>query len=655
MQLKLKSKYIIRIAIALISAVVVFTLAFAAAVQLTPFDAKKLIATSLPTVIYDKTGAAYMTVAEPGAPNLPYQDIPKNLQNALVATEDHGFWHSSSIDIEGILRAAFVDLWSHSFAQGASTIQEQLAKIVYLNDKKTIVRKLRQVVLGVQINRHFTKQEILTMYLNRVYLGERSVGVEQAAMRYFGIDLSKHQRLTLAQAALLAGLPQAPTAYDPINHPQAAKIRRNEVLENMARYGYITAKQAVTAERQPIQVSFHKLPGNVWDNHPLLANFLFAYAKRQGISQEQLMQGGLKIYTTIDPAVQGAIHKVFWANNYNGEFPGAATGTTVHGSALFIDPKTGGILGAAGSRKQGFTPFGPDRIYSDHRSPGSSIMPIIAYAPAIQSGKFGPGTLLNNTPHNFGKGYIPHNDKTHTPPTCTLSYALATSQHVASIDLLHRIGINQGANFAVNDGLPVSASDRKHLGIVLGDLQKGVTPFEMARAYEAFADNGVQMQPYLISKIMNPEGVTTYRFHSAAKRIMSPHTAGVMTQLLQNVVSFGTGVRAEVQGWSVAGKTGTAQYSSNQSGEHPHWISSAWFDGYTPNMVGSLYLGCDKTRVEQAMTNTSHTLSGDAAALFGSIIGLAEHGKIPETFDAAQTGNSTQEGNSAGANNVGHP
>ncbi|WP_290590043.1 transglycosylase domain-containing protein [Alicyclobacillus sp.] len=620
---------------ALIAAVAVFTIGFFALVELYPFDASKLTEHHQPTVVYDKNGQEYMTIAGQGAYDVTYDQLPKDLVNAVVATEDHNFWDASSIDFKGILRAAFIDLWTQSYAQGASTIQEQLAKIVYLNDKKTLSRKFSQIVLGVQINRHFTKQEILAMYLNRAFFGENAVGVGEAAYRYFGVDLHKGQRLTLSQSALLAGLLQAPSAYDPIQHPDAAIKRRNQVLDNLVKYGYITEAQAKAAKAQTVKdmgVSFHNVPDDAWDNHPLFTNFLFHYAEQAGIPQEELLQGGLKVYTTVDPKVQKAIDTVFWSTNYNGDFPGPTTGTVAQGAAIFIDPKTGGVLGAAGSRKQGFVPLGMDRALQAYRSPGSSIKPLVVYGPAIESGKFGPDSILNNQPHDFGGGYAPRNDNSNAPAQVTLRYALATSQNVAAVWTLQQIGIQTGADFAANAGIPITSNDRQHLSIALGNLEKGVSPFLMAQAYSAFANQGIEQQAHLITRVVNAAGDTLYTFQPAAKRVMSARTAAVMTDLLQDVVQYGTGTAAQVPGWGVAGKTGTVQYDASLSGDHLHWINAGWFDGYTPTMVGSIYLGYDVPSPEHHLTDIPHTPSYNAAKIFGDIVRIATQGMTPQQF-----------------------
>lgn len=599
--------------------------------QHTPIDLSKLTKTAQPTVVYDTTGAKYMKIG-PTLTDLQYHQIPKNLQNAIVATEDNNYWNGSSVDVRSIFRSFLVDLLHRSADQGASTIQDQLAKMVYLNDDKTISYKLKQIILGIKINRAFTKQEILTMYLNKVFLGENSDGVDQAAMRYFGVNLKvPSETLTLDQAALLAGLPQAPTEYDPLAHPQAALERRNQVLLNMVKYGYISTQVATIAEKAPLGVKYHAFPDESWDKYPLFTNFLFDYAARIGITSEQLLHGGLKIYTTINPRVQKAVDTIFWSKNYDHDFPGQPSGTVVQGAAVFLDPKTGGILGAAGSRKQGFTQLGLDRAYTNS-SPGSSIKPIMEYAPAIQSGKWKPSSILDNSPQDFGGGYIPQNWDANAPAKVTLQYGLEWSQNVASVWLLDKIGIATGTSFAMKDGIALTKNDREHLGVAIGGMQYGVNPLEMAQAYEPFDDNGVQMKSHLITRVVNQSGKTVYQFHSSSKAIMKPTTATNMTRLMEDVVDYGTGTVAKVPGWGVAGKTGTVQYSPGLTGES-NWVRNAWFDGYTPNIVGSVYIGYDKSSPQYHLTMSPLDPSANAAKIFKDIVQIAESGVKPEKFD----------------------
>ncbi|UNO48090.1 transglycosylase domain-containing protein [Alicyclobacillus acidoterrestris] len=596
--------------------------------RMTPISIAKLTATPQPTVIYDASGKVYEKIGTPQT-TLSYGDIPKNLQNAIVATEDHNFWTGSSVDLKSILRSVVVDITTNSTSQGASTIEDQLAKIVFLNDNKTLSYKLKEIAMGVHIDQDFTKQEILTMYLNKVFLGENTVGVGQAAMRYFGIDLAHDSnQLTLAQAALLAGLPQAPSAYDPLKHPAAARERRNQVLENMVKYGYITEQQAEAAEAQPLGASYHSLPDSTWDTHPLFTNVLFDYASKNGISAQQLLQGGLKVYTTIQPNVQQAVEDVFWSGQYDSDFPGP-----VDGAAVFVDPATGGIMGAAGSRKQDYTPLGMDRIYSNS-SPGSSIKPIMEYAPAIESGQWGPDSILDNAPQDFGGGYVPQNwEGVDGPAKVTLQYALQESQNVASVWLLQQIGLQTGTSFAMKDGIKLTEQDRQHLGVAIGGMQYGVNPVEMAQAYEPFDNNGVQMKVHLINQIVNQVGQTIYQFQPQSKTIMSPQTAATMTSLMEDVVNAGTGTSAQVPGWGVAGKTGTVQYDTGLNGDHPNWIRDAWFDGYTPNMVGSIHIGYDVSSPEHHMTMSPLDPSANAAKIFSDIVRLAEAGETPEQFN----------------------
>ncbi len=598
---------------------------------------RNLLKPQQPTVVYDASGHVYMTIQPPDvASNLPYQDIPVNLREAIVATEDHSFWHNSGIDFRAIARAFLHDASTGTRSQGASTIEDQLAKMVYLKDNKSLSYKVKQMAIGAQLERYFTKQQILQMYLNRVYLGENCVGVAQAAQRYFGVNLAKHEPLTLAQAALLAGLPQAPSGDDPLQHPKAALGRRNEVLQNMVKYGYLSETRAKETERLPLSVRFHSLTQSAWNTHPLFTNFLLDAAQGLGISRQSILKGGLKIHTTVNPKVQNAVHQVFWSGNYNSDFPPSVDEKPVDGAAIFADPQTGSVLGAAGSRQSDYSPGGWDRVFS-YSSPGSSIKPMMEYAPAIASGKWTPSSMLDNTPHDFGDGYIPQNDAAGTPGEVTLQYALEQSQNVASVWLLQQIGIQTRAQFAENDGIPLTNSDKEHLSIAIGGMQDGVTPWQMVQAYEPFDNGGVQEKLHVINRIVTTNGDTIYRFRPSRKVIMTSPVASVMTQLLQDVTQYGTGTDAQIPGWGVAGKTGTVQWDTGLTLDHPNWISRAWWDGYTPNIVGSVYVGYDNPHDRKYHLDWNTEPNHYAELIWRDIVELSAKGETPMPFSGPST------------------
>ena len=600
-------------------------------VRLVPFQGTQLTEPKPATVIYDREGQKFLTLSSTGMPALTYQQIPQVLQNAVLSTEDHSYWQTSSVDPRGILRAAVADLVTHSYAQGGSTIQEQLAKILYLSDKKTISRKVKQVILGMQLSRYYTKQQILAMYMNRVFLGENAVGMNTAAWRYFGVNLAKDpQSLTLDQAAMLAGMLQAPSAYDPLVHPHTALQRRNQVLQNMVRYGGLSQSKATLAEKQPLVASYHALPGDPWTLHPLFTNFLFDQANRQGISTAELLQGGLKIYTSINPTVQQAVHDVFWNTNLDNIWPGPTSGVVPEGAAIILNPKTGGVLGAAGSRKQGYTRLGLDRVHA-YSLPGSSIKPIMDYGPAIQTGKWGPTSILSDTPQNFGGGYTPQNWNSNAPKVCTLQYGLEDSQNVASAWLLNQIGLSTGVQFALRDGIKLTSQDQQHLSIALGGMQHGVTPWQMAGAYEAFDNGGVRMAPHLIDRIVNSHGSVVYAFQPQATTVMSPQTATTMTRLLQDDVVYGIDAVIGVKGWGTTGKSGTQQYSTTG---HSTWVRDGWFAGYLPNMVGAAYVGYDNSSpAHHLWWNATHVdPAWNAGMILHTIFTLATQNMQPEQF-----------------------
>ncbi len=625
--------YSLVVALGMVIATVLFVVAIGTFMNLTPINPNVFKSTS-PTVVYDGNHKPYLTIIPPnGVTNLAYNRIPRDLINALVATEDHSYWTGSAIDIRAILRAAFYDLWTGSPSQGASTIQDQLAKIVYLNDNKSLSYKLKEMALGEQINRYYTKQQILQMYLNRVFLGENSIGADEAAQRYFGVNLAAGQTLTLDQAALLAGLPQAPTAYDPLLHPNAAKIRRNEVLQNMVKYGYITQKRATVAESKPLGASFHTIGTNAWNQHPLFTNFLLDEARRLGISPQEILQGGLRIYTTINPKVQHAVHEVFYTNKYASSFPAPINGKGVDAAGIFVNPKTGGVLGAAGSRglNVDYAQGGTDRVFS-YSEPGSSIKPVLEYGAAIASRRWNEQSTLDNQVHDFGGGYTPQNDAPGMPTRVSLQYALEQSQNVASVWLLQHVGNGPAVKFAEHLGLKFTAADKQSLAIGIGGMTYGVTPWQMAQAYSAFDNKGVLEKEHLITRIVNANGRTIYRYTPTRKRVMAPRVAQTMTQLMEDVVKYGTGTNAAIPRWGTAGKTGTVQFNVGLLNSQPNWISRAWWDGYTPNMVGSVYIGYDDPHNPVYHLNWLDMPNQNCEYIWKDVFELSEKGVRPMHF-----------------------
>jgi penicillin-binding protein 2A len=333
------------------------------------FDPHKLDSNTDPTIIKDGSGQDIIKIQPPGAQDAPISAIPLNLQHAVISIEDSRFYQNNGIDFRALVRSLSVDILNRSAVQGASTIPEQLAKVVYLSDEKTLSRKIKQLFYGIYIEKDFSKDQILDFYLNRIYFGHGATGVTEATRVYFNKPVSE---LTLVESALIASLPKAPSYYDPYVHESAALDRRNTVLQKMLEQKYITDAQYEAAIHEPIKLT----PGHIVKNDIPLSyqyyrDYLYEEADSLGISVSSIANGGLTVYTSMNPTLQEAAYNMYQDSRY---FPEDMSGQMVQRGAAFMDPKTGGIEAIIGGRGT-YVSRGLDHATQIHRSPGSSIKP----------------------------------------------------------------------------------------------------------------------------------------------------------------------------------------------------------------------------------------------------------------------------------------
>ncbi|ADG06491.1 transglycosylase domain-containing protein [Kyrpidia tusciae] len=593
------------------------------------FDASKLDPAQ-ETIIYDKYGQPAITLRPSKSIPVPLQDIPINLRNAVIATEDSRFYEHPGIDLRGMARALVRDIASGGKVEGGSTITQQLARWVFLNDQKTFSRKIEEIILAAQLERHYTKDEILEMYLNKIYFGGQAYGVEMAARQYFGVSVKdlngqKDPIGDLAKCALIAGLPQAPSYYNPFVHPQAAKERRDIVLENMYKNGYITQEQMDAAKQQPVPTSPPKtgLPVDDSNKYPWFLDYVLEEAENLGISADEIMRGGYRIYTTLDPQVQEAMQQTYEKTSLfqlpSGQLPRSA--------AVVLDPKTGGIAGIIGGMQyktfRGFNYATMNNFTvtgGNGQSPGSTIKPLVDYGPAIETGRYGPNSLLKDQLITYGSGagaYTPHNWDGRYRGTMTLRAALEQSENAPAVWLLDQIGIKTGLDFAKKLGLPVTPDDYNHLAVALGATSKGASPLIMAQAYAAFDNGGQFIKAHAITKIVDGNGRVLVQPDYAPTQVMQPRTAATMTDLLKSVVDHGLGTAARIPGYAVAGKTGTQEYAPIK-GQN----TDLWFVGYTPDYVGAIWMGPPDgmNYIPLSPGQQGEYGSGKAAAVFQSMM-----------------------------------
>lgn len=508
--------------------------------------------------------------------------IPPNLQNAFIAVEDNRFYEHNGIDIRGIFRALYSNIVNGSVSEGGSTITQQLAKNAFLSQDRTFKRKIQEVFIALRLERQYTKEEILEMYLNQIYFGRGAYGVEAAAQTYFGKDVSQ---LDLSECAMLAGIPRSPNYYSPLNNLNAATKRKAEVLDQMVKYGYIDNNTAETAKNEALKLVNPKDEEN--DN---TASYFIDYVTQEMIDKfgaDAVYKEGLKIYVSIDLDMQKAAEKA--VNSLLPNYYKDGNGLQQPQAALVaIDPSTGYIKAMVGGR--GTDQF--NRAILAVRQPGSAFKPF-TFATALEN-KMTPDTTIEDKPFKLGDWKPQNYDRTFRG-TVTMRQTAIESLNVPTIRLAEKLSIDKVLQTAQNLGISTlvldnsSANDR-NLAASIGGLTNGVTVLDMAGAYSTFANHGVYNKPTAIVKVVDRRGRTIYEHEPESKQVLSERTATLLTSMLQDVINKGTGRGANINR-PAAGKTGTTDN-----------YQDAWFAGYTPDLVSVVWVGCDDNDVMPGIT-----------------------------------------------------
>ncbi|MBC7345900.1 MAG: penicillin-binding protein 1A [Clostridia bacterium] len=549
-----------------------------------------LIGGAMTTTVYDRDNQPVASLHGPeNRFPVPLSRIPKHMQEAVIATEDNRFLEHHGVDFRAIARAALVNLRSASIEQGGSTITQQLAKNAFIEKpEKTLKRKVQEAIMALQLERLYSKQEILEFYLNEIYFGHGAYGVQAAARTYFNKNV---EDLNLAEAAMLAGLIKSPGTYSPLkegNLPKA-KERQAQVLDNMVRFGYIDAAEAEKAKQTELQFTRGELERSGY-RFPYYLDYVIEQAEEllaaNGFEEKMLFTGGLKIYTALDTRIQEKMEAVY-ANPAN--FPKSPDQIPVQSAMVVLDPHDGGVRALIGGREHQVR-RGWNRATQARRQPGSAIKPIAVYAPALEEAGYSPATVVDDVPVSF-PGYTPRNYDNRYRGLVNLREALRWSINVVAVKVLHDIGVERGYNFARDLGLPVTPRS-KHLSLALGAAE--ASPLEMAAAYAAFANGGIWIEPHAITRIADRFDRTLVEVKPHKKVVMSEQTAFLITDMLQTVVKEGTGTRAQL-GRPAAGKTGTTQLPDTPQFKGKDGTRDAWFIGYTPELVGAVWMGYDQT------------------------------------------------------------
>ena len=555
------------------------------------------------TIIYDKNGDQAGSLTGQKGTYVELDAISENLQNAVVATEDRSFYKNNGINYGRF----FLAILTLGRSGGGSTITQQLAKNAYLSQDQTVERKAKEFFLALEINKKYSKKEILTMYLNNAYFGNGVWGIEDASKKYFGVSASQ---LSLDQSAVLAGMLKGPEIYNPLYSVENATNRRNTVLQNMVAAGYIDQKTA----DQSAAVDIHGQLVDAYEGksedyrYPSYFDAVINEAVNEyGLTEEDIVKNGYRIYTELDQNYQASMQVIY---DNTALFPVAEDGTRAESGSVALDPKTGGVralVGRVGSDENpGFRTY--NYATQAARSPGSTIKPLVVYSPAVAEG-WSTNKELDNSTTQYGSYEVNNYAGIQSSPTVPMYQALAESLNLPAVATANELGLNTVFEYGKKFGLNMDKVD-KSLAVALG---AGVTtnPMQMAQAYGTFANGGVMNDAHLITKIENASGQVVKSHSQKSTRVLSGSTTDKMTNMMLGTFSNGTGVNAAPYGYTMAGKTGTTETSFNKDLSGDQWVI-----GYTPDVVISQWLGFPTTDEGHYLTDSS---AGTASEIFRNV------------------------------------
>lgn len=521
------------------------------------------------TKFYSHDGELIKTFTSYTYSKININEVPQKLKEAIIATEDKHFYRHNGYDITGLIRSTIQNIMARKVVQGASTVTQQLARILFLSNEKTFTRKIKELVIAARIEKTISKDQILEMYMNNVYLGSGAYGVEGAAKIYFNKSIKE---CTLPELALIAGLPQAPSVYSPFNNLDLAIKRRNQVLTRMYKTRYISKEEYEKAKKAPVILS--NVPRFYTTNKaPYFCDYLMKELEKLGFDENDIIHGGYKIITTLDSKAQDTANQAIIKNLKNW----GLTGQTKQAAVFSFNPLNGKILVYVGGKDYTKTQY--DRITQAIRPPGSAFKPIV-YAAALERG-ISPNDYIEDMPVAIGD-WSPRNYGNKYRGVIPIYTAMMVSSNVCAARMIYEVGIRSVIQIARTLGIETPLA--YDYTIALGS--NGVKLFEFTKAYGAFANGGYVVEPYGIERVETARGKVVY---SAPKPKMSHQislrTAAEMTAMLNTVITSGTGAAANI-GKPAAGKTGTTDDNKD-----------AYFVGYTPNIVTGVWVGSDDNSV----------------------------------------------------------
>ncbi len=542
------------------------------------------------TKIYSSDGQLLANFFVENREIVPFSKIPDSLKLAVLAIEDARFYEHKGVDIVGIFRAAVENFKGKRIVQGGSTITQQLTRNLFLTQKRTLVRKLQEILLALQLERRYPKDKILELYLNQIYFGEGAYGVQAAAQTYFAKDVSK---LSMAESAMLAGMPKSPGNLSPFTNYEGAKQRQKIVLDKMAELGFITYEAAEAAKAQKLKF----VRGKSGIGGILRTPYFVTYVRDQLIDEygaSFFLKGGLRVYTTLNLKLQELADKSVLDGVSNGMKSGMRTS---QGALAVVETRTGYVRALVGGTD--FKKSQYNRATQATRQPGSAFKPFV-YVTALENG-YTPYKVLVDAPVSYWIGnryWSPKNYDHKYRGALQLKTALQWSVNVIAVKLIHELGPPLVMDYAKRLGITTLDPVRDQtLALALGGLTYGVKPIEMASAFASFGNEGEYCKPISVKRIVLPTGVVLKENSPSCTQVIAPETAHTITAMLENVIKGGTGRRAYI-GRPAAGKTGTTSD-----------FKDAWFVGYTPDLSCAVWFGNDNN------VPTNHVAGGSLPAM----------------------------------------
>lgn len=596
------------------------------------------------TNIYDSSNNYAGSLYSQKGTYVKYDQISQNMRDAVLSIEDRNFYKEHGFSVSGLGRAAYLFVrnrltGSHVISGGGSTITQQLVKNAYLTQEQTFTRKAKEIFLSMQVEQVYSKNQILTMYLNNAWFGHGVWGVEDASEKYFGVHAKD---LTTEQAATLAGMLTNPSGFNPIDNPDRSKARRNLVLQTMYENKKLTKEQEKAAQATDI-VLHDNYTGDESYHYPWFFDAVINEAvNKYGLDEKDIMNRGYKIYTTLNQKDQENMQNDFQKSSLFGNQSQAQA------ASIVLDAKTGGVRAVIGGRETQHTFRGFNRATQSQLQPGSIIKPLVVYAPALEAG-YSINTKLPNKKMTFGtNNYSPNNALNVETADVPMYVALEHSYNIPAVYLLNKLGVNVGWDSGKKFGLPLVDAD-KNYALALGGLTTGVSPSQMASAYTAFANGGTMSQAHYITKIVDSSGkVIVAQPKVTQKQVISKSVADNMTKMMLGTYTSGTGTGAAPSGYKIAGKTGTTENPNDSNNANSS--KDSWAVAYTKDIVQVSWEGLEGDNTSSLPIGLMGTIGYFVKTSLGQILPNTT-GDNFSVSDASQTNTSNTNTSSSSSSN----